>query len=108
MFDLKLFLGFAPDAEFERLASRANPHLLSLFTGGGDYLSEISYKERRYLGKPVPSSLPVSQLESVELHMLSLLKKLAPDYPFSENPPVLVTCIHDAPCQRRRDEAAAR
>lgn len=99
MFDLKLFLGFAPDAEFEQLLSRANPHLLSLFMGGGDYLSEISYNKRRYLGKPLPLTTPVSQLESLEVHLLSLLRKLAPEYAFSENPPVLVTCVNDDSCQ---------
>jgi hypothetical protein len=102
MFDLQLFLGFALDSTFDQLVSRANPHLLSLLTKGGDYLSEFSHNHKRYLGKPIPSSLPIAQLESLEIHMLSLLKKLAPEYPFSENPPVLVTYLDDYTCQSGR------
>lgn len=105
MFDLQLFLGFPPDTAFERLVSRVNPSLLSLFLEGGDYLSEFSHKNRRYLGKPVPLSTSINQLENLEIHLLSLLRKLAPEYPFSNNPPVLVICIDDNPCQRARGAA---
>jgi len=93
MFDLKLFLGIPADAEFQQALSQVNPNVLSLFMGGGDYLSEFSHNEQRYLGKPVPISPSVNQLESLEAHLLSLLRKLAPEYSFSKNPPVLVTNV---------------
>ncbi len=93
MYDLKLFLGIAADVELEKALSKINPHLLSLYMSGGNYLSAVSLKEQRYFGKPAPLSSSVNQLENLETHLLSLLRKLVPEYPLSK--PVLVTHIDD-------------
>ncbi len=95
MFDLQLYLALPTDDTFERAASKTNAHLAALLTSGGDYLSKITIQERRYLGKRVPSSIPVHQLKSVESHLLSLLQKLAPEYTFSKNPLILITKLDD-------------
>ncbi len=96
MFDLKLLLGIAADVEFEQIVGRTNPNLVSLLMSGGDYLSEISLDNQRYLCKPIPLSTTVNQLENIEIHLLSLLRKLAPNYSFAKNPPVLITSFDDS------------
>lgn len=91
MFTLKqLFLGIQVDETWDRAIDRSNPHLVQLFTSGGDYLTEVIYKENRYLGKPLALTPTFSELERFESHILSLLRKIAPNYPFSKNSPVLV------------------
>ena len=87
---LKLFLCIHIDHELKQALSHANQALVSLFLGGGDYLSPISYQDQSYLGKPVPPLASIIQLENLEVHLLSLLKKLAPHYLFSKNFPVLL------------------
>lgn len=98
MFQLKLFLGIPSNEALQKELARANPCLRSLFMGGGDYLTEITHSQQRYIGKPIPLSIPVNQLENLEEHILSLLRKLTPEYAFSKNPPVLVTYLDDDPC----------
>ncbi len=93
MFDLKLFLGFAPDEVFQQELQQTNPYLISLFVGKEEYLQEISHQGKRYLGKYLPSFPTLDQLEDLEKHVVSLLNKLTPRYPFSKNPPVLVTLV---------------
>lgn len=82
MFKLDLFLGIHIDVELKTALSLANPHLVALFLTGGDYLSELSHENQHYIGKPLPPSPTLSQLESIEIHLLSMIKKLAPHYPF--------------------------
>lgn len=96
MFDLKLFLGFAVDELFHKKLQEANPYLLSLFIGKEDYLKEISYQGKNYLGKYLPAFPTFDQLEDVEKHLHSLLSKLVPSYSFATNPPVVMTlCNND-------------
>ncbi|MCH9627380.1 MAG: hypothetical protein S4CHLAM2_10190 [Chlamydiales bacterium] len=91
MFDLALFLAIPSDSTLERALAQANPRLVDLLTGGGDYLSTFSIEETHYLGKPLPLSLSIAQLETAEDHLISLLHKLAPDYAPT---PVLITQMH--------------
>lgn len=90
MFDLTLYLAFPLDQKFDRELSRANPHLVTLLTSGGDYLSSFEYEGRTYLGKPL-SSPTLAQLEVCENHLISLLRKLTPTYSFTEASLLLVT-----------------
>lgn len=85
-FQLKLFVGFSPDSNFEEGVEETNPHLLTLLTSGGDYLQEASYNQKRYLGKSTSSLLSVQQLENLEANVVSLLKRLVPGYPFENHP----------------------
>ena len=82
MFDLKLFLAIPREASFEA-ALTANSTLLALLTSGGDYLSAFTHKEQAYLGKPLPSSSTIEQIERARAHLESLLKRLAPAHTFT-------------------------
>jgi hypothetical protein len=90
MFDLKVFLGFAQNELFQKELQQANPYLTSLFIGKEEYLQEIAHLGKHYLGKYLPLFPTLDQLEDLEKHLLSLLHKLAPHYPFANTPPVLV------------------
>lgn len=90
MFDLKIFLGFPRNEAFQKEIKRANPYLLSLFIGKEDYLRELDHDGLPYLGKYLPSFPTIEQLEDLEKHLVSLLHKLAPSYPFASTPPVLI------------------
>jgi hypothetical protein len=90
MFDLKVFLGFAQNELFQKELRETNPYLTTLFIGKEEYLQEISHLGKRYLGKYLPPFPTLDQLEDLEKHLLSLLNKLAPHYPFVNTPPVLV------------------
>jgi hypothetical protein len=89
----RLFLGFAPDAAFNQEIAQGNPYLLQLLVGREEYLQEIVHEGITYLGKALASYPTIEQLGDAEQHLLSLLHKLAPDYSFVHNPPVLVTLI---------------
>lgn len=91
MFDLKLFLGFAADEIFHKELSTTNPYLISLFVGKEGYLQEISHQGRCYLGKYFHSFPTLEHIEDLEKHLVSILRRLAPRYPFERNPLVLVT-----------------
>ena len=94
MFDLKLFLGFSTDDSFQQELKLTNPYIVSQFIGREEYLHEVTYQDKYYLGKYLSVYPTPDQLEDLERHLLSLLNKLAPHYPFSDNPPVLVTIAH--------------
>ncbi|MCH9625709.1 MAG: hypothetical protein S4CHLAM123_08870 [Chlamydiales bacterium] len=91
MFDLKLFLGFTPDTAFENELKKCNTHLIGLLIDQEDYLQKIEYKNQTYLGKLIAAKPTVAQLEDLEIHLLSLLQKLTPNYNFSQNPPQVIT-----------------
>jgi len=91
MFDLKLFLGFTPDAAFENELKKCNTHLVALMIDKEDYLQKIEHKSQTYLGKHISEKPTVAQLEDLEIHLLSLLQKLTPNYNFSQNPPQVIT-----------------
>lgn len=91
MFDLKLFLGFASDVAFENELNQCNPHLVAFMIDREDYLQKIEHKNQTYLGKYISVKPTVAQLEDLEIHLLSLLQKLTPNYNFSQNPPQVIT-----------------
>ncbi len=86
-----LFLGFATDEQFNGELNRINPHLFSLLVGKEEYLTEVNHKGNRYLGKPLQGYPTLGQLEDLEKHLLSLLRRLVPHYHFEQTPPVLLT-----------------
>lgn len=89
LYQATLFLGFSIDPSFKTSLRSVNPHLVSLLTSGGDYLQKISTANQEFLGKTIPDFPNFEELESLETHLISLLKKLAPQYPFHTNPPKL-------------------
>jgi hypothetical protein len=88
---LKLFLGFALDEAFQKELNKADSYFTTLFIGKEEYLQDISHQGRCYLGKYLLSYPSLDQLEDLEKHLLSLLKRLTPRYSFTQNPLVLLT-----------------
>lgn len=91
MIEASLFLGFICDPLFESGLEKATPYWVELLTGGGDYLSKVTVSNVKYLGKFASSLVSLEELENLESNILSLLKRLVPDYPFRTNVPVLLT-----------------
>lgn len=89
LYQATLFLGFSIDPAFQLSLKTANPHLVSLLTSGGDYLQKFSTGGQDFLGKEISCAPNLEELESLEANLISLLKKLSPDYPFHINPPKL-------------------
>jgi hypothetical protein len=82
-----LFLGFVINEAFAHELNQINPILKKMFIQEGEeYLHEILYRERPYLGKFVPPLSDLSSIESLEINIYSLLRKLVPDYPYAEHP----------------------
>lgn len=87
---LQLFLGFPLDGLFEEHLQKSSPPMVALFTKGGDYLSPLTIKNQKYLGKfPSPHST-MEELECLEANLLSLLRRIAPRYPFEGSFPHLL------------------
>lgn len=91
MFDPFLFLGLPKNDLLNKHLQSAHPPLVAYLTSGGDYLEEIVFNERLFLGKKSPLPLSIEELQLLEANVLSLLKKLAPQYPYKENPFLLLT-----------------
>lgn len=86
-----LFLGFPIDDLLAQKLNSVAPIILQSFISEGDhYLKEIMDQGTRYLGKYVPSCIEVSELDHVEANIYSLLKKIEPNYPFHQQPLVLL------------------
>jgi hypothetical protein len=95
MFERKLFLGCQVDASFEKHLSKTSPQLISLFIQPkGEYLHQMIYQDQRYLGRFITSPSNLSEIELLELHVFSLLKRLVPDYSY-ENAPLWLFPIVD-------------
>lgn len=96
MYRVELFLGFPVDDLFALQLENANHNLVKEFTKENDqYLSEIRYKEMRYIGKKAGSIATLSQLELLQENIYSLLKRLVPNFPYEESPLYLLSLFHD-------------
>lgn len=95
--ELKLFLGLPLDPTFEWEMRKSNPYLVSMLTTTGPYLQKIEINNKKYLGKFLSPTPHLSEIDLLEVHILSLLRKIAPHYLFATNPPVLIPhMIHGA------------
>lgn len=85
-----LFLGFPVEGLFA-LAFQSIPlEMRALFIRPeGDFLHEHTRKGVRYLGKEVDSITNLADLELLQNHIYSVLKKLLPDYPCASTPLLL-------------------
>lgn len=66
------------DGDVEKSCS--NRYLFDHFTSGGEYLKRVTHEGKIYLGKEVSLILTMQELERVEAHILSLLKRLVPTF----------------------------
>lgn len=92
MFEYDLLLAFPITPLFqEKLSSLAAP-VRNLFIQPGNslYLQEIPYEGEMFLGKNLGKMAELKALDSFRDHLLSLLKKLVPDYPYHEHSLVLL------------------
>jgi hypothetical protein len=86
----RLFIGFPIEGTFSQLLDQVNPTLKKTFIQSeGDYLQEIGHEGRRFLGKSVEGPYEVDALELCQENVYSLLRKLAPEFPFEDHPLVL-------------------
>lgn len=77
-----LFYGFQMDKDFENRLASVNPYQLSYFIkNDSDYLHEVWYEGKKYLGKRLEETASVHSLELLESNIFSLVQKLLPKYP---------------------------
>jgi hypothetical protein len=91
MLETQLFLGL-PLSDSFLLQLRSLPDSLrELFiqVHSSEYLQEIEHEELGYLGKFLGPSISLSSLELIENNVISLLRKLVPNFPYEENPLLL-------------------
>jgi len=92
MFEVELFLGYPLDLQFIKSIEALNPHLLATFVNNdSEYLHEIVHQQQRYFGKFVGACVEVAHLELLEANIISLLRKLIPNFSCQEAPLVLFT-----------------
>lgn len=107
MIDSQLFLGFPVTKDFLCQLDQIPSPLKNAFIShqSCDYLQQIENNGQIYLGKPLGSIIPTSCLDSLELHIYSLLKKLIPDHPYKTHPLSLLTLpnalLHKSPLSHR-------
>ena len=80
----KLFFGFPINDSFSHALMQNKPEYNSLFIQEGDaYLKKVTFHGMCYLGKYINNEVPLNQLESLEIHIFSLLKKLVANHNYS-------------------------
>lgn len=95
MFTHQLFLGLPVSVSYGNQLGLLPKSLRDAFIqqDSSDYLRQIESDGVTYLGKCVESPLVMDALESMETHIISLLKMLIPDYPYHEHPLVLLALM---------------
>lgn len=92
LIDHQLFLGLPLDNSFQNQLGKVSHHVRSLLIQNHpDYLNIVEYQGITYLGKHLGSLVNFSNLELVETHIYSLLRRLTVDYPYEQIPLVLIT-----------------
>ena len=59
-----------------------------------DYLQQIENEGIVYVGKCINPPLELASLDSLEIHIYSILKKLIPDYPFEQHPLIVLAILY--------------
>jgi hypothetical protein len=88
MFDTILFLGFPLSDTYRQELHRVPSSERELFiqSQASPYLQQIEHEGAVYLGKFLGVSIEIAALESLQSHILSLLKKLVPHFPYERYP----------------------
>lgn len=92
MHDSSLFLGYPlSESYLSQLENLPSP-LIEAFIQNqrSEYLQKIEHDGVFYLGKCLESPFDLKDADSLQANLLSLLKKLVPDYPYDQNPIVLI------------------
>lgn len=89
-----LYLGFPLNERYAALLNGADPSLRALFINSGDeYLQEITFDGRQYLGKTVGAKVSLAQLRLFEVNIYSLLAKLFPNHSCQSIPLKLFSAV---------------
>lgn len=92
MFETELFLGFPLSESFQQALTLLPETERALFIQNkpSPYLQQIESDGKLFLGKSLGASLELSALEACNSHILSLLKKLVPSFPYEHHPLLLL------------------
>jgi len=92
MFDGSLFIGIPlREIEIDQLKILPTPLLAAFIKDQpSDYLQKIESDGISYLGKFIEVPYNVSNIQSLEQNILSLLRKLLPDFSSEDNPLLLI------------------
>lgn len=83
----QLYLGCPLNDHYETLLSKLDPSLRNLFINSSDeYLQEITFRNKRFLGKTVGAKVTLDQLRLLEVNIHSLLAKLFPHHSSHAHP----------------------
>ena len=88
--NVKLFLGMHLDSALKEAISLNHPDFVKLFLNHTDaYLFTTIFEDQKYLGKFIDSGTSLADLQLSQNNLLSIAKKLAPNYPFNPQNTVL-------------------
>lgn len=92
MFDYQLFLAFPSTLSYQAALAQVAKPVRSLFIQNvdGEYLQEIIHEGQVYLGKQMGSCVDLAKLESMQMHIYSLLKRLVADFNYKEHPLIVL------------------
>lgn len=94
MFSARLFLGLEVTPAVEELFRSADPQMVEAFVKNDDvYLSDLTYRGSRYLGKFAGEQTDITSLELLESNINSLLAILFPSENLSNYSLVLLSFI---------------
>lgn len=96
MIDYFLFFGYPVDAAYRQELERAPLAIRNLFIQIGDeYLKCIDLEGTSYLGKSLGQCIDSSVIDLAQVHVMSLLKRLVPDYSYNQDDLVLLALPED-------------
>lgn len=88
--NVSLFLGFLVTPSYEEALKKIDSQLLKLFINSEKgYLNEVLFEGNKYLGKFPGEVNSLPELLLLEKNIYSILKKIAPDYPYEDSPLLL-------------------
>ncbi len=90
MFERKFFLGFQIDELYQNALSSVNKQLFEHFVQSkGNYLQQVTFQGQDYLGCHLKSPIEISDLELMQVHTFSLLRRLVPETQYLYNHSIL-------------------
>jgi hypothetical protein len=88
----QLFLGLPLSDSYLKELKKLPPYIQNLFIQphSSDYLQRVESKGIVYLGKCLGSFIKLADIETLQIHIYSLLKRLISDYPYEQVPLLLL------------------
>jgi len=83
----QLFLGFPVDENLSKMLDSLDEGIKSLFFQDNEqYLQSVAHKDLLYIGKFVGVKSDMQTLHSLEENIYSILRRVAPNFPYKETP----------------------